>query len=104
MSKRAGTAVVQAVRVMLLICTLLLSAHAEPAQPAAIPVGVVAAERKAVEKTLDFVGRVNAIDRVEVRARVTGYLEAVLFKEGEIVKEGAPLYRIEKSLFQATIE
>jgi membrane fusion protein, multidrug efflux system len=104
MSKRAGTAVVQAVWAMLLICTLLSSAHAEPAQPAAVPVGVVAAERKAVEKTLDFVGRVNAIDRVEVRARVTGYLEAVLFKEGEIVKEGAPLYRIEKSLFQAAVE
>jgi membrane fusion protein, multidrug efflux system len=35
---------------------------------------------------------------------VTGYLEAVLFKEGDAVKQGDPLYRIEKGLFQAAVE
>jgi membrane fusion protein (multidrug efflux system) len=53
---------------------------------------------------MDFVGRVEAINRVEIRARVKGYLEAVLFKEGDLVKEGAPLYRIEKGLFEAAVE
>ena len=67
-------------------------------QPAAIPVGVVTAERKPVTKTLDFVGRVEAIQRVEVKARITGYLEDVVFKEGDLIKEGAPLYGIEKGL------
>ena len=52
----------------------------------------------------DFVGRIEAIERVEVRARVTGYLEAVLFKEGEVVKEGQPLYRIEPDMFKAAVE
>jgi membrane fusion protein, multidrug efflux system len=104
MLKLATAATQQIVCVALLICTILSTAHAQSKQPVAIPVGVVAAERKAVEKTLDFVGRVYAIDRVEVRARVTGYLEAVLFKEGETVKEGDPLYRIEKVLFQAAVE
>jgi membrane fusion protein, multidrug efflux system len=104
MLKLATAATQQIVCAALLICTILSTAHAQSKQPLAIPVGVVAAERKAVEKTLDFVGRVYAIDRVEVRARVTGYLEAVLFKEGETVKEGDPLYRIEKALFQATVE
>ncbi|MGP0093374.1 MAG: efflux RND transporter periplasmic adaptor subunit [Xanthobacteraceae bacterium] len=94
----------QAVRATLLICALVPVAHAQPNEPAALAVGVVAAERKPVEKTLDFVGRVEAINRVEVRARVTGYLEALLFKEGDFIKEGEPLYHIEKGLFQAAVE
>jgi multidrug efflux pump subunit AcrA (membrane-fusion protein) len=77
-------------------------AHSEGA--AAVPVGVVQAELRPIAKTLDFVGRVDAINRVDIRARVKGYLEAVLFKEGDLVKEGQPLYRIEKGLFQAAVE
>jgi membrane fusion protein (multidrug efflux system) len=77
---------------------------AQQAQPAAIPVGVVKAEHRSIEKSLDFVGRVEAINRVEIRARVQGFLEAVLFKEGDPIKEGAPLYRIEKGSFQAAVE
>jgi membrane fusion protein, multidrug efflux system len=82
---------------------LVLPSLAE--QPAtAVPVGVVKAERKAVDATLDFVGRVDAINRVEIQARVTGFLEAVLFEEGDPIKEGDPLYRLEKGLFQAAVE
>ena len=36
------------------------------------------------------------MERVEIRARVTGFLQDILFKEGEIVKEGDVLYRIER--------
>ncbi|MFB0488813.1 membrane fusion protein (multidrug efflux system) [Methylobacterium sp. OAE515] len=79
------------------------SAAAETAPAAALPVGTVAAQKKAIDTALDFVGRVEAVSRVEVRARVTGYLDAVLFKEGELVAEGAPLYRIEPDLFEAAV-
>ena len=79
------------------------SAHAQQTAPAAIAVGTVAAERKAIARSGVFVGRVEAVQRVEVRARVTGYLEEVLFKEGDLIKEGAPLYRIEKGLFEAAV-
>jgi membrane fusion protein (multidrug efflux system) len=80
-------------------------ADAQPApQAPAIPVGVVTASRKPVTKSYDFVGRVEAVQRVEVKARITGYLEAVLFNEGDLIKEGAPLYSIEKGLFQAAVE
>jgi len=89
---------------ILLTGMLALPCFAQQQEPAAVPVGVVAAERRPVAKTLDFVGRVEAVQRVEVRARVKGYLEAVLFKEGDMVKTGAPLYRIEKSLFEADVE
>ena len=87
----------------LLICAASASpAHSEASAP--VPVGTVTAEKRPVAKALDFVGRVEAINRVEVRARVKGYLEAVLFKEGDMVQEGAPLYRIEKGLFEAAVE
>jgi membrane fusion protein, multidrug efflux system len=92
------------VSALLLLVGAPSSALAQSEQkPAAIPVGVVTAERKPITKTLDLTGRVVAIQRVEVRARITGYLEEVLFKEGDPIKEGAPLYKIEKGLFEAAV-
>src|SRR5450631_4458663 len=93
-----------AICTVFIICALLAPAVAQQTPSAAIPVGVVKAEHKSIEKTLDFVGRIEAVNRVEVRARVQGFLEAVLFKEGDPIKEGAPLYRIEKGSFQAAVE
>ena len=63
-------------------------------------VGTVIVERKPIEKSLNFVGRVEATDHVEIKARVTGYLEAVHFKEGAQVEEGQLLYNIEKAPFK----
>ena len=100
----------RAVRIVCLLLLFLIGAAAvtsAPAQqqaPAAIQVGVVKAERKAITKTMRFVGRVEAVNRVEVRARVTGFLEAVLFREGDIIQKGAPLYRIEHGLYEAAVE
>ncbi|GJE03484.1 efflux RND transporter periplasmic adaptor subunit [Methylobacterium isbiliense] len=95
----------------LLLALLVLVPAAGPPEPAraqgdpgaVLTVGTVQAQRRAIDKALDFVGRVEAVSRVEVRARVTGYLEAVLFKEGDPIKEGAPLYQIEPDLFQAAV-
>jgi membrane fusion protein, multidrug efflux system len=94
----------QAICGVVLVIGLSAPVLAQQGQPTTVPVGTVMAERKAVTKTSDFVGRVEAINRVEVRARVTGYLEAVLFKEGDLIKEGAPLYRIERGQFEAAVE
>jgi membrane fusion protein (multidrug efflux system) len=79
-------------------------AQTQKEESAAVTVGTVAAVRKPTVQTVDFVGRVEAINRVDVRARVTGYLDAVLFKEGALIKAGDPLYRIEKDLFEAAVE
>jgi len=76
---------------------------AQQQPPTAVPVGVLKAERRPIAQSGEYVGRVEAISRVEIRARVTGFLEAVLFKEGDLIKEGAPLYRIEKGLFEAQV-
>jgi membrane fusion protein, multidrug efflux system len=86
------------------ICGTCFPADAQQGSPSPVPVGTVAAERKPIAESLDFVGRVEAVNRVEIKARVTGYLEALLFNEGDLIKEGDPLYRIEKGLFQAAVE
>ena len=93
-----------AVAVLALNVAAVVPATAQQAQPAAVPVGTVYAERQSISNIRDFVGRVEATGRVEIRARVQGYLEQVLFKEGDIVKKGDQLYQIEKGLFQAAVE
>jgi len=93
----------QAICGVILVIGLGAPVLAQQGQPATVPVGTVMAERKAVANTAGFVGRVEAINRVEVRARVTGYLQEVLFKEGDLIAEGAPLYRIEKDQFEAAV-
>ena len=77
---------------------------AQQQQQQTVPVGTVYAERRPISQSRDFVGRVEAIDRVSVQARVTGYLEAILFTEGDFVKKGDPIYQIERGLFQAAVE
>src|SRR5262245_11870114 len=74
------------------------------AAPQAVPVGVVPAERQPIARTNDFVGRIEAINRVQVRARVTGFLEEILFKEGDAIKENAPAYRLEKGQYEAAVK
>src|SRR5246500_2000658 len=87
----------------LAIFALDSSALAQQQPATAVAVGVVRAERRPIAQSGEYVGRVEAISRVEIRARITGFLEEVLFKEGDLIKEGLPLYRIEKGLFEAQV-
>jgi membrane fusion protein, multidrug efflux system len=89
--------------VSVLASILAVSAFAQQ-QEATIIVGTVSAERTPIAKTLEFVGRVEAVNRVQINARVKGFLENVLFKEGELVKKGDPLYRIEQGTFEAAVQ
>jgi RND family efflux transporter MFP subunit len=50
----------------------------------------------------EYVGRFLAVDMVEIRARVSGYLEKVHFKDGQMVKQGDPLFTIDRRPFDAT--
>ncbi|MEO3475205.1 efflux RND transporter periplasmic adaptor subunit [Roseomonas sp. CAU 1739] len=67
-------------------------------------VGVITAERRPITETTEFVGRVEATDRVNIRARVTGFLQERLFREGSDVTEGQVLYRLERAPFEAQVE
>jgi membrane fusion protein, multidrug efflux system len=81
-----------------------LPAYGQQSAPVTVPVGVVTAEKKPITPSLEFVGRVDAINRVEIRARVTGFIEDVVFEEGGPVRDGTPLYRIERGLFEAAVK
>lgn len=52
----------------------------------------------------EYVGRFVAVDMVEVRARVSGYLEKVHFKDGQLVKKGDLLFSIDKRPFQIAVD
>jgi RND family efflux transporter MFP subunit len=49
----------------------------------------------------DFTGRIDAVKTVEIRARVSGYVTEIPFKEGELVKEGSLLFQIDPGTYQA---
>jgi len=96
-------------RLFLAVCLVLplLGGCGERKQAAAPPqpaVGVRQAAMKGVNQSFEFVGRIKAVDKVEVRARVEGFFEKVLFREGQDVKAGDLLYQIEKVQFQAQVD
>jgi len=77
------------------------------ATAAAMPapaVGVRPAATRPVSRSFEFVGRVKAMNIVEVRARIEGFLDKVLFTEGQDVKAGDLLYQIEKVQFQSALD
>ena len=74
---------------------------APPANPA---VGVHPAAMKGVSQAFEFVGRIKATDKVDVRARVEGFLEKIAFREGQDVKAGDLLYQLERPPFQAQVD
>lgn len=79
-----------------------LSASAQ--QPQAPAVGVVAAARKPITQSSEYIGRIQAKDRVNIVARVAAFLDKVYFTEGAEVKSGDPLYRLEQGPFQADVQ
>ena len=74
------------------------------AEPAVVPAVTVApATLKDVTASLGFTGRVEAVDTVELRARVQGFLEQRSFEEGARVDKGDVLFVIEKAPFEAAV-
>ena len=65
-------------------------------EPAAPSVPVVAAEHRDVALESTFTGRVEAVHMVELRPRVGGALDKVLFREGAAVRQGTPLFEIDR--------
>lgn len=71
----------------------------------ALPSVIVAPiQTKDITPSLSFVGRVEAIDRVELRARVQGYVEERHFREGGEVKAGDLLFTLEKAPYQIVVD
>lgn len=79
------------------------NAQSAGTQPAPT-VTVAAAQQQSVAPQFAQVGRVEPAQRVEIRPRVGGHIEAVLFKEGEVVRAGQPLFRIDTRPFDVALQ
>jgi membrane fusion protein (multidrug efflux system) len=82
------------------VATVTSILKAAPPLPA---VTVVAVATDDISPSVTFTGRVQARDKVELRARVEGFLEKRLFSEGQDVKEGDLLFVIEQAPYKASI-
>lgn len=59
--------------------------------------------KQVVPDEAEFVGRFVAVDAVEVRARVSGYLDAIHFKDGQLVQKGELLFTIDRRPFETAL-
>jgi multidrug efflux system membrane fusion protein len=91
------------IRASLSWTTVLLSAGIGRAeQPPVVPVSRLV--QRQVTDHVEFMGRTDAAARVEIRARVTGYLTKVHFKDGADVKQGEVLFEIDPRPYQAALD
>jgi len=90
----------------LLVCSLV---GCEPSQADTNPqsqattVIVSTPVEEAVVDSVDYTGRTDSAETVDIRSRVTGFLDKILFKDGSEVEKGTPLYRIDDREFQADL-
>src|SRR5687768_3617542 len=88
----------------LVLAPLLVACGEQQKQQAAPPPPPTVTVAKPVKRTIvdqdEYVGRFVAIDSVEIRSRVSGYLDKVHFKDGQIVKQGELLFTIDRRPFQ----
>lgn len=76
------------------------NAYVAPPPP---PVTVAKPARQAVTNYLEFNGNTRAVETVELRARVEGFLEQINFDDGSIVRKGQLLFLIDPKPFEATV-
>jgi len=95
-------------RAVLLAALVVLAGCGEAAQKQAVAPPPAVTVAKPVKRTVvdhdEYVGRFVAIDSVEIRARVSGYLDRIDFTDGQLVKQGDLLFTIDKRPFQTALD
>src|SRR5271168_4043348 len=76
----------------------------QAAQPAAPDVKVAKPLRQMVSDWDDYVGQFVAVDSVDIRPRVSGYLQSIGFQDGQIVQKGQTLFVIDPRPYQAALD
>src|SRR3989440_5791898 len=97
---------VTAAALVLGLCLTVAGCARGPAEaPASAPIPVVVSQpvERYVTDYADFTARIAAVDSVEVRAHVWGYLDKVNFKEGALVKKGDVLFELDPRPYQAML-
>lgn len=99
---------------MLLLAAAAVLSACGPAKPPAgppgggamppMPVTLLTAQPRKVPVTLDVVATLEGLREVEVRARTSGTLQQQLYQEGQPVKAGTPLFRIERAPLEITVD
>ncbi|SCW67458.1 membrane fusion protein, multidrug efflux system [Rhizobium mongolense subsp. loessense] len=79
------------------------TAASAPAQAPAVPVTVSVVASRDVTTWEEFSGRLEAVDRVQLRSRVAGAIQSVHFREGALVKAGDLLFTIDPAPYQAAV-
>lgn len=103
MSGRSSSLAWKAALGALSIAAVLGDAAAQaPSPPPSVSVTPVASRQ--VAETSDYIGRIVAIDKVDLVARVPGFIEQRNFTEGQVVKKGDLLFRIEQATYKAAVE
>jgi multidrug efflux system membrane fusion protein len=96
---------VHAVAAVAVLATLLPSgARAQPQGAPPPSVTVAKPVVKEITEWDDFIGRFEAVDQVDIRARVSGYLEKVHFEDGTLVKIGDLLFTIDQRPYRAALQ
>jgi len=72
--------------------------------PAAVPVSVTSAIQKSIPVRLQAIGNVEAFSTVAIKARVDGQINSVNFKEGQELRKGEVLFRIDARPYEATLK
>jgi membrane fusion protein (multidrug efflux system) len=83
---------------------MVATAQAQQGQAGPPAVGVLEATKRPITETNEFLGRIEAINRVAVVARVTAFLDKRLFVEGTEIKTGDLLYHLERGPFEADLK
>jgi multidrug efflux system membrane fusion protein len=90
----------------LLMTPLLAACDSKPvaSAPPPPPVTVARPLQKTITEWDEYTGRFTAVESVEVRARVSGFIDSVHFKEGQIVKRGDALFVIDPRPYRLAVE
>jgi membrane fusion protein, multidrug efflux system len=101
-----GEFLVLVLRRLSLIATLLLLGSVAFAQggPPAMPVSISAPLAKRVTQWDEYSGRFEAVATVEIRARVSGFIEKLHFKDGQSVTVGEPLFTIDRRPYEIAVD
>src|SRR3984957_11022468 len=89
-----------AVSLIVVNCNKSLANNGSPT----LPVNVVTASEKEVNEWDEFTGRLDPVESVEIRPRVSGYITEIHFEAGAIVKKGTLLYVIDPRPYQADFD
>src|SRR5258707_8691475 len=102
-SLRAGLSAIAMV-VMATVITACSNGQAEAPPPPPPEVDAAQVVTKSVRQWDEFTGRIAAIGAVDIRPRVSGYIDHIAFKEGDMVKAGDLLFVIDLRPYRATYD